>query len=105
MLSVNREKNLVVYLCFFSSDNQMGNRKSSTTVVGISGLNTKRFQENMEALRTPLESNEQRKKWVLNERDVAFLISQTGNYHSYLPLRNGRKIEQPVRSEGNEMSC
>lgn len=59
----------------------MGNRKSATTAVGISGLNTKRFQENMEALRSPLESDEQRKKWVLNERDIAFLMSQTGNYH------------------------
>lgn len=58
----------------------MGNRKSSTTVIGISGLNTKRFQENMEAIRNPSEVDQQKKKWVLNERDIAFLMSQTGNY-------------------------
>lgn len=58
----------------------MGNRKSSTNINGISGFNSKRFQENMEALRNPPESNEHQKKWILTDRDVAFLVTQTGTY-------------------------
>jgi hypothetical protein len=55
----------------------MGNRKSSSSsMMSIAAITSKLSQQNV----NPSESDEQKNKWNLTERDTAFLISQTGKY-------------------------
>ena len=53
----------------------MGNRKSSPTMMSIAAI-TSKLQQNI----NPSESDKQEHKWILAERDINFLVSQTGKY-------------------------
>jgi NACalpha-BTF3-like transcription factor len=60
----------------------MGNRKSSPNMMGIAAITSKLSQQNVNPHRNAFESDEQQNKWTLSERDIAFLVSQTGK-HKY----------------------
>lgn len=49
-------------------------------MLGIAAITSKRFQENLNAFGNSSESDEQKNKWILSERDIAFLVAQTGKY-------------------------
>ncbi len=75
-----RKKKRITFVLFERQsfvDNIMGNRKSSSSsMMSIAAITSKLSQQNV----NPSESDEQKNKWNLTERDTAFLISQTGKY-------------------------
>jgi hypothetical protein len=58
----------------------MGNKKSSPNMIGIAAICSKRSQQSVNPYKNPSESEEQQNKYILAERDIAFLSSQTGKY-------------------------
>ncbi len=51
-------------------------------MMGIAAITSKLSQQNVNPHRNAFESDEQQNKWTLSERDIAFLVSQTGK-HKY----------------------
>ncbi len=49
-------------------------------MIGIAAIAGKRSQQNVDTYRNSSQSDENQNKWVLSERDIAFLIAQTGKY-------------------------
>ncbi len=78
---------LVVYFV----DHFMGNRKSAPNMFGIAALGNQWSPQSVNKHTNPSESDEQRNKWNLSERDIAFLVSQTGKY-KYLFYANLIKL-------------
>lgn len=56
----------------------MGNRKSSSCIVGIAAIAGKPSQNSVYPYNGSMKPEIQQKKWILSERDIAFLIAQTG---------------------------
>jgi len=58
----------------------MGNKKSSPNMIGIGAICGKRSQQSVNTYKNPSELEEQQNRYILAERDIAFLSSQTGKY-------------------------
>jgi hypothetical protein len=58
----------------------MGNRTSSRKISSFIPINNRQPHQNVHIHENPLKSVEQQNKWILSERDIAFLVSQTGKY-------------------------
>jgi hypothetical protein len=70
----------------------MGNRKSASNTMGIAAISRKRLEQST----NPLESNEEQNKWILTERDTAFLVSQTGKYKYLFSLKKSNKKSHTI---------
>jgi len=71
----------------------MGNRKSAPNMMGIAAIGAKRFRQSTH----PLGSDEEENKWILTERDTAFLVSQTGKYKYLFNLKKSNKRKKIIR--------
>jgi hypothetical protein len=49
-------------------------------MIGIGAICGKRSQQSVNTYKNPSELEEQQNKYILAERDIAFLSSQTGKY-------------------------
>jgi hypothetical protein len=49
-------------------------------MIVIAAICSKRSQQSVNPYKNPSESEEQQNKYILAERDIAFLSSQTGKY-------------------------
>lgn len=58
----------------------MGNRKSAPNMISIAAISSKRFQQSCNDQPKAPAIIEQESKWLLTERDVTFLCTQTGQY-------------------------
>jgi len=61
----------------------MGNRKSSPTMIGLAAVNSKSAPHSFGIYPNVIISDQRRSKWTLTERDITFLISQTGKRFEY----------------------
>jgi hypothetical protein len=77
LLLEKEKKTLVVFLFV---DNIMGNRKSAPNMIGIAAISSKRSVQSVNLFRNVSVTDEQAKKWILAERDIDFLHTQTGKY-------------------------
>ena len=57
----------------------MGNAKCSN-VVGVANTDGKRTRQSVSTNKSSHGSDAQQTKWILSERDITFLSSQTGKY-------------------------
>lgn len=56
----------------------MGNTKSSSNKVGVSGMEKKNTAKDTKINRTGSTIDDNAAKWMLAERDIQFLCTQTG---------------------------